>query len=117
MHKVNCLVLTSQAAKFWKEVHEDVLPFAPCPSLLSQARASMLYAHSFFPLPPTSNVPSVVFGKPANYTGKEGTAAFSHEAFSFNVGARQVKHLDYVAALGVRTYVYLDEDIDLHYIA
>ncbi len=97
-----------QASVFWTPVEEDVLPFSPSASLRTQARSSMLYAPSTFPLPLPTTGPEVVFGEVANYTHKEATVAFSQEAFSFNTGAKKVSNLKYVAAMGVRLLtVYL----------
>lgn len=95
---------TLQASELWEHAEVgDVLPYRPLDPLFSQARASMLYAPSTFPLPHPTTCPEVVFGQVENYTHEESTVACSQEAYSFYAGARQMTNLKYLAAMGVST--------------
>ena len=83
----------------------DVLPYAPSPSLLEEARASMLYAPQSYPLV-DSSLPgtSVVFGKATALREEEGAIVScpdavkfycASEAFSIRVVAVMEVHADY----------------------
>lgn len=99
------LFLPLQSRGQWKDAESDVLPFAPCASLLSQAAASLLYAHCRFPLPRPSD-PGVVFSKASLLTGVEG-AVCCPEAVKFYNGIKdaQLDGLNYFAAIGVSELV------------
>ena len=85
----------------WSATENDVLPLAPCASLLDQAKASLLYANSCFPLQQASD-PGVVFSKASLLTGEEG-AVNCPEAVKFYKGIQDAKleGLNYFAAVGV----------------
>ena len=103
--RVDHLFPPSQTRGQWSDAENDVLPFAPCASLREQAKASLLYAPSCFPLQQPSEL-GVVFSKASLLAGVEG-AVCCPEAVKFYNGIKDVKldSLSYFAAVGVSEVV------------
>ena len=85
---------------------DDVLSYAPSDCLLEEARASMLYAPSSYPLvaecPPCVDIK---FGRATSYSEGEGAIVSSPDAVSFYHATDEILGMKSVAVMQVTTYL------------